>query len=87
MRKEEILACSAVELSGRIKAGEIKVAEAVDAVLKVIEEKEDFLHCYVTIEREKLMAQAEEVQKKIDAGELTGPLAGVPFAIKDNLCT
>ena len=87
MRKEEILACSAVELSERIKAGEIKVAEAVAAVLEVIEEKEELLHCYVTIDREKLMAQAEEVQKKIDAGELTGPLAGVPFAIKDNLCT
>ena len=33
------------------------------------------------------MKQAEEVQKKIDAGELTGPLAGVPVAIKDNMCT
>ena len=41
----------------------------------------------MTVEREKALQQAAEVQKKIEAGELTGPLAGVPFAIKDNMCT
>lgn len=87
MNNKEILSCTAVGLSDRIKAGEIKVAEAAAAVLEVIDEKEELLHCYVTIDREGLMAQAEEIQKKIDTGELTGPLAGVPFAIKDNLCT
>ena len=38
------------------------------------------------VDREGALKQAEEVQKKIDAGELTGPLAGVPVAIKDNMC-
>ena len=43
---------------------------------------------YVTVlEKEKVLAKAKEVQAKIDAGELTGPLAGVPVAIKDNMCT
>ena len=37
-------------------------------------------------DREGVMKQAEEIQKKIDNGELTGPLAGVPVAIKDNMC-
>ena len=37
--------------------------------------------------REGALKEAEEVQAKIDAGELTGPLAGVPVAIKDNMCT
>lgn len=87
MKKEEIYAYTAVELSEKIRCGEIKVKEAVEAVLEVIREKEETLHCYVTIEEEKLMAQAQEVQQGIDAGELNGPLAGVPFAIKDNLCT
>ena len=36
---------------------------------------------------EGALKRAEEVQKMIDAGELTGPLAGVPVAIKDNMCT
>lgn len=87
MKKEDILAYTAVELSEKIRCGEIKVKEAVEAVLEVIREKEETLHCYVTMEEEKLMAQAQEVQQGIDAGELNGPLAGVPFAIKDNLCT
>lgn len=87
MKKEDILAYTAVELSEKIRCGEIKVKEAVEAVLEVIREKEGTLHCYVTMEEEKLMEQAQEVQQGIDAGELNGPLAGVPFAIKDNLCT
>ena len=43
---------------------------------------------YVTVlEKEAILEKAKEIQKKIDAGELTGPLAGVPVAIKDNMCT
>ena len=41
----------------------------------------------MTVDREGALAAAERIQKKIDAGELTGPLAGVPVAIKDNMCT
>lgn len=83
----DILNHTAVELSEKIRQGEIKVAEAVEAVFAQIEEKESQLHCYVTLEKEKALARAEVVQKQIDSGSLTGPLVGVPFAIKDNLCT
>ena len=41
----------------------------------------------MTVEEDSVLKKAEEVQKKIDAGELAGPLAGVPAAIKDNMCT
>ena len=81
-----ILDYTAVELSDRIKKGEIKVAEAVKAVFARIDEREEALNCYITLEKEKALARAGEVQKQIDEGTLTGPLAGVPFAIKDNLC-
>lgn len=83
----EILDLSAVELSKKIRQGEITVRDAVEAVFAGIEKTEGEYHCYVTLEKEKALARAQEVQEKIDAGELTGPLAGVPFAIKDNLCT
>lgn len=82
-----ILSLSAVELSQRIKKREISAVWALDAVWEQIDSKEEILHCYVTLEKEKAYQRAKEVQKKIDAGEPTGPLAGVPFAVKDNLCT
>lgn len=82
-----ILDHSAVELSEKIKQGEIKVSEAVEAVFAKIAEREEELHCYVTLEKERAMSRAQAIQTKIDSGELSGPLAGVPFAIKDNLCT
>lgn len=82
-----ILNYTAVELSAKIKSGEIKVVEALDAVFAAIDEKEEMLNCYITIEREKAYLQAKEIQKKIDDRTLTGPLAGVPMAVKDNMCT
>lgn len=82
-----ILDYTAVELSEKIKKGEIKVKEAVEAVFEQIDAVEETMNCYVTLEKEKALKQAEAVQEKIDKGELTGPLAGVPFAIKDNMCT
>ena len=82
-----LLKLTAVELSNQIKAGQVKVVEALDAIFSVIEKEESNLGCYVTLEKEKAYEKATEVQAKIGAGELTGPLAGVPFAIKDNMCT
>ena len=77
---------TAVELGKKIKSGEVTVKEAVTACLDQIEKAESTIHAYVTIDREGALKKAEEVQKKIDEGELTGPLAGVPVAIKDNMC-
>ena len=45
------------------------------------------MHSYVTIDKEGALKRAEEVQKMIDDGILLSPLAGVPVAIKDNMCT
>lgn len=82
-----ILDLSAVELAAKIKAKEITVKEAVEAAISQVEKKEESLNCYVTIDKEGALKKAEEVQARIDAGELTGPLAGVPVAVKDNMCT
>ena len=83
----DILAYSAVELAQAIKAGETTAVEAMKAVLDRIDASEESIHAYVTIDKEAALAKAEAVQKQIEAGELTGPLAGVPVAIKDNMCT
>lgn len=78
---------TATELSAAIKKGRATAVEATEAMLARIEEQDKIYNCYVTVDGEGALAQAKEVQAKIEAGELTGPLAGVPVAIKDNMCT
>ena len=82
-----LMGLTAVDLGKKIKAKEVSVVEATKAALNAIKEKEDLYNCYVTVDEEGALKQAEEVQRKIDEGILTGPLAGVPVAIKDNMCT
>ena len=83
----DITSLTAVELGKKIKAKEISVVDAVKASIAQIEKVEKDVHSFVTIDKEGALKCAEEVQKQIDAGILTGPLAGVPVAIKDNMCT
>ena len=83
----KLLELTAVELGKKIKAGEVTVEQATRAALDAIKAKEEKVHSFVTIDEEGAMNRAKEVQKLIDDGTLTGPLAGVPVAIKDNLCT
>ena len=83
----DILKCTAVELGRKIKDKELTAVEATQAVLDRIDSVENTVHAYVTVDREGALKKAAEIQKKIDDGELTGPLAGVPVAIKDNMCT
>ena len=83
----DLMSLTAVELGRKIKAKEVTVTEAVTAALDAIEKKEKAVHSFVTVDRQGALERAKEVQKQIDAGTLTGPLAGVPVAIKDNMCT
>ena len=83
----EIQKLTAVSLGKKIKEKEISVREALDAVFAQIDQTEGRYHAYVTLDKEGAYKQADAVQEKIDKGELTGALAGVPVAIKDNMCT
>ena len=83
----EIQKLTAVSLGKKIKEKELSVREALEASFAQIDQTESQYHAYVTIDREGAYKQADAVQEKIDKGELTGALAGVPVAIKDNMCT
>ncbi len=82
-----LLDLTAVQLAAAIKAGEATAVEAMEAVIARIEEREAELNCYVTFDKEAALERAKGAQRAIEAGELDGPLAGVPVAIKDNMCT
>ena len=82
-----LLELTALELGKQIKEKKVSVKEAVEASFSRIRESEETVHAFITLEEEKALKNAEEVQARIDAGVLSGPLAGVPMAVKDNICT
>ena len=83
-----LMKLTAVELGKKIKSHEVSVSEAAEAALEQIGKVEKDINSYVTVlEKEDILKQAKEVEKGIADGIYTGPLAGVPVAIKDNMCT
>lgn len=84
---EKILKYTALELGNKIKVGEVTTQEVCAAVFEQIKKREKELNCYITIEEEGALARAKEVQRQMEEGKLTSPLAGVPVAIKDNIST
>lgn len=81
-----LMSLTAVELGNKIRAGEVTAGEAVEDALTAIRAKESQINGFVTVDEEGARKRAEEVQKQIAEGSLNGPLAGVPVAIKDNMC-
>jgi aspartyl-tRNA(Asn)/glutamyl-tRNA(Gln) amidotransferase subunit A len=78
---------SAKELRDKIAAGRISSVEATEAILKAIEQREPVIGAYISTFRDTALEKAAEVDKRIAAGQKVGQLAGVPVAIKDNMCT
>lgn len=81
-----LLDLTAAELAKSIKEGKTTAVEAMQAVIDQIEKYEGEYNCYVTFDKEEALAAAKKVQEDIEAGKIDGPLAGVPVAIKDNMC-
>lgn len=78
---------TAHEIRDMIKEKKISSKEATQSALDRIAQVEDKVESFVTVLADEALAQAEAVDKKIAAGEDAGPLAGVPMALKDNMCT
>lgn len=87
MTIEEIKTLSALEIGKAIKDGRTSSREVTRAMLDLIREKNPAVNAYTYIAEEEAMAQAEQADADIRSGKLTGALAGVPIAIKDNICT
>lgn len=83
----ELFRKSASELSEMLISKEVTSAEVTADVLARIESVDDKVHGYITVAAETAMEQAKAVDEKRQKGEALSPLAGVPIAIKDNICT
>lgn len=77
---------SALEIGRRIGAGQLSSREVTAHFLQRIEAGNARLNAFVHVDAERSLQMAEQVDRRIAAGELTSPLAGVPVALKDVLC-
>lgn len=87
MDKQKISLMSARELGKAIREKQITSVEATEAVLDKIRDTESKIHSFITVCEDEAIAAAKAVQSRLDAGEELSPLAGVPMAVKDNICT
>ena len=78
---------TAHELGAKIAQKEISAREVTESVLARMEDVESRVQSYVTITGDRARAQADAVDAKIARGDAVSPLAGIPLALKDNLCT
>jgi aspartyl-tRNA(Asn)/glutamyl-tRNA(Gln) amidotransferase subunit A len=83
----EIRDMTALEIGDKIKKRELSCREAAGDYLDAIRNEGQTVNAYITVMEEEAYRQAEAVQRRIDQGEDLSPLAGVPIAVKDNICT
>ena len=83
----DILKTSALELGQQIAARQVSAPEATQALLDRIATYDSRHNAYISVAKDQALAQAAEIQKRLDAGESLSPLAGVPMAVKDNINT
>jgi aspartyl-tRNA(Asn)/glutamyl-tRNA(Gln) amidotransferase subunit A len=84
---KDILKLTCRELRDSIAKGEVKSSEAVSAVFERIEKYDGQIGAYLNTYKNDALGKAKEVDGKISKGKSIGPLAGVPIAVKDNMCT
>ncbi|MCF7954724.1 MAG: Asp-tRNA(Asn)/Glu-tRNA(Gln) amidotransferase subunit GatA, partial [Phycisphaerae bacterium] len=83
----ELLNLTCKELADKIASGAVKSVDATAAVFDRIEKIDGTIGAYISTFKERALETAKDVDEKIARGESVGPLAGVPIAVKDNMCT
>jgi aspartyl-tRNA(Asn)/glutamyl-tRNA(Gln) amidotransferase subunit A len=75
------------DLRDAIARGESRSRDAVEACLARIDAANPDLNLLLDIRRDDALKRADEIDARLARGETVGPLAGVPIAVKDNICT
>ena len=75
------------ELVKKIQNQEVSCVDVVTSYIKSINEKEDIINAFLLLQTDKALEKAKELDERIKKGEKVGRLAGIPIAIKDNMCT
>lgn len=83
----ELFKKTATELSSMLKSKEISAVELIEDILTYTKNIDENVKGYITITEETALKQAKNVDEKISKGEQVSKLAGIPIAVKDNICT
>ena len=75
------------ELMDKLNKKEITSEDITKSYVSRINEKEENVEAFVTVLSEEAENKAKEIDQKIEKGEITNKLAGIPIGIKDNICT
>jgi aspartyl-tRNA(Asn)/glutamyl-tRNA(Gln) amidotransferase subunit A len=81
------LPTTAVAIAAAVRAGDVSAVDVLDAHLEAIGQREGDIHAFNLVLADDARRAAAAVDARVAAGEDPGPLAGVPLALKDNLCT
>jgi aspartyl-tRNA(Asn)/glutamyl-tRNA(Gln) amidotransferase subunit A len=82
----ELFRLTVSEARSLLDKKEISVTDIVNSVYERIDAVEDKVRAYLTLTREKAADMAREAQGKLNAGDKSAPLLGIPIAVKDNMC-
>ncbi len=82
-----VLDLSAREINGLVISGETSAVEVAEVFLKRIDSLDDEINSFINVTPELALKSAKEIDRKVSEGDVLGPLAGVPIAVKDVLCT
>jgi aspartyl-tRNA(Asn)/glutamyl-tRNA(Gln) amidotransferase subunit A len=78
---------SAVAIAADVRAGRRRARDVLEEHLAQISAREPDVHAFNLVTADDARARADEVDAAVARGDDPGPLAGVPIALKDNLCT
>jgi aspartyl-tRNA(Asn)/glutamyl-tRNA(Gln) amidotransferase subunit A len=78
---------TATEIAAGVRAGSLRAADVLEHHLAEIDRREPEIHAFNTVLADEARARAAEIDAQVAAGDEPGPLAGVPVALKDNMCT
>jgi aspartyl-tRNA(Asn)/glutamyl-tRNA(Gln) amidotransferase subunit A len=81
------MTASALDIAAAVRAGERGAVDVLEEHLAAIEAREDEIHAFNLVLADEARRAALAIDRRVAAGEDPGPLAGVPIALKDNLCT
>jgi len=84
---DPVIPLGARSIADAVAGGTFSAEQVVRAHLDGLEERDATVHAFLTVTAERALADAEAVDARVAAGVDPGPLAGVPVALKDNLCT